>query len=167
MEKAFTVTKSALDTVRESRLAPGHRRIIRTARTAADINAAARSGLRPLVKAVRPSPEVRANVAVFQNPATGEIRVYCDVREWSFADDLVVRISYYEYHFPNPFAAYLIPSDIMPGEEVWLEDLIEDLVAVWGNQGWRPRLASAPAIWNGKDFDILFDPGRDAEHWIG
>lgn len=53
------------------------------------------------------------------------------------------------------------------GEEVWLEDLIEDLVAVWGNQGYHPRLPAAPAVWNGSDFYILFDSNRDAPHWIG
>jgi hypothetical protein len=60
-----------------------------------------------------------------------------------------------------------LPSDLAVGEEVWLEDLIEDLVAVWGNQGYHPRLATAPAVWNGSDFVIQFDPLRDAAHWIG
>lgn len=161
------MTKSALDTVQEPRHAPGRRRIVRTARTEEDINAAARSGLRPLVKPVRPHRDVECRVCVFQNPDTGEIYECNDVRAWNLAHDLVVHMTYYPYRFPRPFAAYLIPSDLLPGEEVWLDDLIEDVVAIWGNQGWRSRLASGPAIWNGQDFDILFDSERDAEHWIG
>ncbi len=53
------------------------------------------------------------------------------------------------------------------GEEVWLEDLIEDVVAVWGNQGYQPRLPACAAVWNGTGFDLLFDPQRDARRWIG
>ena len=41
------------------------------------------------------------------------------------------------------------------------------VVAVWGNQGYQPRLAEAPGIWNGTDFEIQFDPRRDAPQWIG
>lgn len=76
-------------------------------------------------------------------------------------------MAYYPYNFPNPFAAYLVPPDIAVGEQVWLEDLIEDVVAVWGNQGYRPRLDAAAAVWNGTEFEISFDPERDADHWIG
>lgn len=146
---------------------PGHRRIIRTARTVEDINVAARSGLRPLVKPVIPHPDVHFNMAVFQSQATGEIHSCSDVRAWSDDDDLVVHVAYYPYRFPNPFAAYLVPADIAPGEEVWLEDLIEDLVAVRGSQEGNPRLPAAPAIWNGEDFIVLFMPDNDAPHWLG
>lgn len=47
------------------------------------------------------------------------------------------------------------------------DNVIEDIVAAWGNQGYHPRLEAAPARWTGTDFKILFDPMRDAPHWIG
>jgi hypothetical protein len=149
---------------------PGTRRVIKTARTVESINAAARQGLRPLVKPVRPGKDIHYMVAVFQNAETGEIELSGDVREDSrgYKKGKVIDYTlYYPYHFPNPFAAYLVPADLAAGEEVWLEDLIDDIVAVFGNQGYQPRLESAPAIWTGDDFEILFDPRRDAEHWIG
>jgi len=64
---------------------------------------------------------------------------------------------YYPHHFPSPFAAYLIPRDIQPGETVWIEDLIEDIVKSIWNQGDAFRLESCEAVWNGVDFDIQFE----------
>ena len=146
---------------------PGNRRVVKTARTLEAINAAARKGFRPLVKAVRPSGLIHSQFAVFQDPKTGEIAVSGDFR-WPPQGVKVIDYNYfYPYHFENPFAAYLLPHDLVVGEEVWLEDLIEDVVAVWGNQGYQPRLAEAPAIWNGTDFEVQFDPRRDAPQWIG
>lgn len=147
---------------------PGSRRIVRTGRTIDDINAAARAGFQPLVQFLRPSPDVHFSVAIFQNHATGEIQeLSFDLREWPSDGKLVAGGAYYPYHFPSPFAAYLLPRDLVVGEEVWLDDLIEDLVAARGSNGFRPRLSAAPAVWNGRGFDILFDPVQDAECWIG
>jgi hypothetical protein len=120
-----------------------------------------------LVKAVRPSKQIHSRFAVFQDPKTGEIAVSGDFRRRPEGVEVIGYTYRYPYHFENPFAAYLLPHDLMAGEEVWLEDLIEDVVAVWGNQGYQPRLAEAPAIWNGTDFEIQFDPRRDAPQWIG
>ncbi len=131
------------------------------------INAAAKNGFRPLIKPVTPSEEIHTMVAVFQNSETGIIQLSHDYRSHPDGVQVLGFTHYYPYHFPNPFAAYLIPSDLAIGEFVWLEDLIEDLVAVWGNQGHHPRLPAGVAIWNGTDFEILFDPERDATHWIG
>jgi hypothetical protein len=155
----------------EPKDAPGNRRIIKTGRTLEIINQAAQQGYRPLVKPVQPSPDVHYQVAVFQDPENGTIAISADVRQryrGSIQGEMVMEyILYYPYHFPSPFAAYLVPQDLAIGEEVWLEDVIEDLVAVWGNQGYHPRLQAAPAIWNGADFVIQFDPQRDAQRWIG
>jgi hypothetical protein len=145
---------------------PGNRRIIKTARTVKEINEAARNGFYPLVKPVIPSPDVHQMVAVFQDSETGEIALSGD-RRMGYKGKVIDYMTYYPYHFPNPFAAYLIPKDLAIDECVWLEDLIEDLVADWGNQNNHPRLKSAPALWNGQDFEILFDPESDAQHWIG
>lgn len=151
----------------EPKDSPGNRRVIKTGRTVEEINAAARSGLRPLVKPVRPNKQIHDMVAVFQDPTTGEIELSGDCRHQPGGNKVIDYTLYYPYHFPNPFAAYLLPADLAVGEEVWLEDLIEDLVAVFGNQGYHPRLESAPAIWTGDDFEVLFDPRRDAEQWMG
>jgi hypothetical protein len=126
---------------------PRQLRVISTARTADAINEAAKQGLRPLVKPVVPGSDVKSMFAVYQHRKTGEIYVSGDVRghpgeEYELAVDYR---SYYPYSFAEPFAAYLIPDDLRAGEEVWLEDLIEDVVGVWGNQGYQPRLAAAEA----------------------
>jgi hypothetical protein len=148
---------------------PDGLRIINTARTLKKINAAATAGLWPLVKPVIPSPEVQEMVAVFQNKVTGEIKLSGDCRS-HFGDEyecVMDYTDYYPYHFPEPYAAYLIPTDLQEGERVWLDDVIEDIVAVFGNQGYRPRLDSCEAIWEQGNFRILFDPKKDAEVWIG
>jgi|GEM_PF-1786999 len=145
---------------------PGARRVIKTARTKDDINAAARAGFRPLVLEVKRNEQISTWVAVYQDPETGEITTTGDHR-YHPPGAPVVSVRYYPYHFASPYAAYLLPADLKPGEEVWLEDVIEDVVGVWGNQGHTYRLKSAPARWTGKKFDILFDPQRDAERWIG
>ena len=146
---------------------PGDRRVIKTARTAEEINAAAQKGFRPLVKLVQPGKDIHYMVGVFQDPETGEIEVSGDLRNAPRGEEVIGYTYYYPYHFPNPFAAYLVPPVIGDGVEVWLKGLIEDMVAVWGNQGFHPRLPAAPAVWNGTDFDVQFDPNRDAEEWTG
>ena len=146
---------------------PCERRVIKTGRTVDEIDSAARSGLKPLLKPVVAGPEIQSVVAVFQDATTGEIDLATDVRFGAHGTKVLDYMDYYPYQFPNPFAAYLVPADIAVGEEVWLEDLIEDRVAVWGNQGYRPRLDAAAAFWNGTDFEIAFDSERDADVWIG
>ncbi len=145
---------------------PGARRVIKTARTTDEINEAARNGLWPVVLPVERNNRITSWVAVYQNPETGEIQTSGDMR-WAPAGTRVVNVRYYPHHFRNPFAAYLVPKDLPPGEEVWLEDVIEDVVGIWGNQGHTYRLESAPARWDGTRFEILFDSERDAERWIG
>lgn len=140
--------------------------VIRTARTERAINAAVDEGFFPLIKAVEPNPDVHFMVGIDQDPVSGKIQLLGDVRDYGLNMVMAFR-NYYPYNFPNPFAAYLIPDDLSPGEAVWLEDLIEDIVAIWGNQGYQPRLACAPAIWNGENFEVLFDSTKDADVWIG
>jgi len=139
---------------------PGDRRVIRTGRTEESINAAARAGLRPLVRVVRPSDQIFSELSVYQNSETGAIGLVGpngSTRYLRPGDEPVIyRLPYYPYHFPNPFAAYLLPSDLTVGEEVWLEDLIQDVVA-YHDSNHQPRLAAAPARWNGEDFEIRYD----------
>ena len=144
--------------------------VIKTARTVHDINRAAKEGFRPLVKPVRPSESIHNMLAVFQNNRTGEISVSGDCRYQPNPSEYTQVIDYtyyYPYHFPNPFAAYLIPKDLKPDTRVWIDDVIEDIVSVFGNQGYHPRLTSGEAIWDGEDIDMVFNPERDAQVWIG
>ena len=131
-------------------------RVIQTARTEEDINEAARAGFFPLVKAISSKSEVRAIFAVYQNPQSGEITVAKNlrVRGLNPEDQVIGFTTYYPHHFPNPFAAYLVPADLAVGEVVILEDLIEDLVGGRTNQGVVYRLEWSEATWDGQDFII-------------
>jgi hypothetical protein len=61
----------------------------------------------------------------------------------------------YPYAWDLPFAAYLLPPDLEVGEEVILDDLIEDRPGTVWNQGDTYRLDRARARWTGADFEIL------------
>jgi hypothetical protein len=148
---------------------PCNLRVVKTARTEKAINSAAKEGFRPLVKAVKPDPEIGNTLTVYQHRESGEIKVVGDCRyhpEEGY-ERVLPYIHYYTYHFPQPYAAYLVPPDLEEGEHVWLDDIIEDIIAVYGNQGYRPRLEAGEAVWTKGDFKILFDPEKDAEVWIG
>jgi hypothetical protein len=148
---------------------PNNLRVIATARTVSSINAAAREGFRPLVKAVNPSPDIHNMVAVYQHRETGEIKLSGDFR-FRMGEEyerVLPFKTYYPYSFPQPFAAYLVPPDLAEGERVWLQDVIEDIVAVFGNQGWRPRLECCEAVWVNGEFQIQFNPQKDATRLIG
>ena len=152
---------------------PDGLRVIKTARDIDAINEAVESGYQPLMKKVEPSKEIRSKYAIFKNKKTGEIILLGDLRddfrrvdfpykrayemEGISLTDFKVLIDwtyYYPYSFKSPFAAYLVPNDIKVGEEVYLEDLIEDHIGKSHSQGNNYRLESCVAIWNGKDFDI-------------
>lgn len=143
---------------------PEGTRIIKTGRTEEEINEGIRQGFRALVIQIIPSPRLKTKRAVFQNKETGEIEISADFRseynkeEWTKIKDWVF---YYPYHWPEPFAAYLLPPDLEVGDTVWLEDLIEDEVGTVWNQGDTNRLPSCLAVWNGEEFDLLFDRNKD------
>lgn len=144
-------------------------RVIRTARNVEEINQAAAMGLFPLVKPVLPSDRIAAKYCVDQDVKTGRIEVSSDFRKGAPRGDYVRVIDYtfyYPYQFESPFAAYLVPPDLEVGERVFLEDLIEDLVGASSNQGNASRLQGCVAIWNGKEFEIQYDPEADVIHFI-
>jgi len=76
-------------------------------------------------------------------------------------------IHYYPNPFSNPYAAYLIPSDIQIGERVFLEDLIEDYIGARWNQGDTYRLPCCEAIWDGKDLKIQYDAEKNRRDFMG
>jgi len=148
-------------------------RVIQTGRTLESINESAKKGFKPLVKQVVPNPSIHSKFAVLQHRQTGEIEIIGDFRMTYRMDnideyEMVINWqSYYPHKFPNPYAAYLLPQNLKVGERVFLEDLIEDLVEARWNQGDTYRLRSAEAIWNGKDFEIQFNPKEDMHIRIG
>jgi hypothetical protein len=133
-------------------------RRIATARTKKQLTEALRQGLRPLVLPIVPNPELRTKFRVLQNRATGEVVSVGDYRagphgpEW---EEVIPWTYRYPYSWPLPYAAYLLPPDLAVGEEVLLEDLIEDLVGASWNQGDRYRLESCRARWTGTGFELL------------
>ena len=144
-------------------------RVIRTARSLSAINRAAREGFRPLVKRREPSDEIQEIYSVWQHPETGEVAMAYDMRENGpdGYEPVLSWDSYYPQAFHLPFAAYLLPSDLVAGEHVFLADIIEDIVSARWNQGANYRLKSCEAIWNGTDFEIDFDPEMDAAIYVG
>ena len=145
-------------------------RVIKTARDKEAINRAAKQGYYPLIKKVECSDEIKSKYAVIQNKETGEIEVIGDYRSGYGGDgyDVVIDFTfYYPHHFKSPFAAYLIPEDLKAGERVYLEDLIQDYIGGSWNQGDTYRLDGCEAIWNGKDFDIQYDPAVNRSDFIG
>lgn len=123
--------------------------IVHTARTVHAINAAAKEGYWPLLRAVEPSRRIRQKLLVSQN-SDGSIDVAGDFR----AQPGAAAYWYNPYHSPLPFAAYLIPPDLRPGVQVYLSDLIEDLEGESWNQGDKYRRRSAYAVWDGTDLII-------------
>lgn len=59
----------------------------------------------------------------------------------------------------SPIAAYMIPDDISVGENVFVEDVIEDYVGSSWNQGDTQRLKSCQATWDGHRL-VLEVPSR-------
>lgn len=141
-------------------------RVIKTGRSLEEINQAAKNGYRPLVKKVEPSKDILSKFTVFQHKETGEIVPITDGRvvlHYSRKEEyqkVIEKTFYYPYNFKSPFAAYLVPSDIKEGEEVYLEDLIEDYIGFRWNQGVSKRLKSCEAKWNGEDFEVLYSRAR-------
>jgi hypothetical protein len=138
-------------------------RVIKTARDKNSINRAAKNGLKPLIKRVEPFDKIRSKYSIVQNKKTGEIEIVGDYRGGIHSDNngefitVIDWTFYYPHSFKSPFAAYLIPKDIVIGERVFIEDLIEDYIGARWNQGDTYRLESCEAIWNGTDLEIQYD----------
>jgi len=144
--------------------------VIKTARTEKAINQAAKAGFLPQVKPVKPSKRIHSKFCVWQEVTTGEIVVVGDFRagppnaNWKKVIDWT---DYYPHVFPEPFAAYLIPRDLKPGQRVFVEDVIDDFVEAEWNQGDVFRLESCEAVWTGEDLRIKRPRGRDRVEMVG
>ncbi len=116
-------------------------RVIYTARSEDSINEAAAKGFWPLIKVVTKNPKIYSKVNVYQNSITGAIKAHGDFRAPKWAEEFELNdedfdvsnkktesdwkevtgwIYYYPHHFANPYAAYLIPKDIIIGERVFV-----------------------------------------------
>jgi hypothetical protein len=153
-------------------------RVIHTARNLEAINRAVDEGFLPLVKELKASHRLYSTYCVFRNRKTNKVET-ADAEEgyvqygehYSYNSDewdmVISYAKYYPYKFPSPFAAYLIPPDIIVGERVTIEDLIEDY---YGGSFWSQnvRLETLEAIWNGSDLEIQYDPDVDGVcTWVG
>ena len=148
-------------------------RAIKTARDITSINNAIKEGFTAIIRKVEPSDRIRSKYSVIKNISTGAIETITDYRNGlSHESDgkyiTVIDWTYYYPHiFQSPFAAYLIPQDIIIGERVFLEDLIEDYIGATWNQGDTFRLSGCEAIWNGSDLEIKYDPKIYRSDFIG
>jgi hypothetical protein len=145
-------------------------RKIRTARSLRSINSAVLQGFLPLLRQVVPSGEISHRYCLMRNTRTGAVVDHVDPRDTMYDSpswEVVLEDRYYPYYFKSPFAAYLIPKDMEPGEEVLLLDLIEDYVGLVDPGGNTHRLASCRAVWNGSDLEIRYDPDQDMAHAVG
>lgn len=132
-------------------------RTIKTARSIARMNKAAAEGFRPLVLPVEPDYGLTIEFTVLQNRKTGVVSLdngpphNGKVIEFSADEAHVYSGSYYPYHRRLPFAAYLLPADLALGEQVMLDDVIEDKIS--GTYNGHPyRLNQCKALWDGEQF---------------
>jgi hypothetical protein len=148
---------------------------IETGRREDEINDAISIGFTPIFREVAPSPNLNKQFRILQNrnsneifvdndggdPRTGEKK---DIHNEDLWQVIVPWQEYYPHHFRNPYAAYLIPPGLKPGQKVILKDVIEDYYA--GEQhikggGLTNRCAALGAVWNGKDLEIEYHRYRD------
>ena len=132
-------------------------RVIRTLRTLEEINNFSKGDSILVFRKIQPSLDIKSKFCLVRNFSNNEFEVICDRRsvndemheviiDWSF---------FYPHNWDMPFAAYLIPHDIVLNEHVFIEDLIEDIVGPSWNQGDVYRLDCSEAVWNGKDLVLI------------
>lgn len=143
-------------------------RTIKTAWTEDEMNKAVDDGFNlHFVDYIPNYMKIHSKLLVFQNKETGKIRYGCDLRihpglygKDKGEETYKLYSFYYPYKTTLPFAAYLLPPDIKKGEYVYLEGLIEDLIAGKWNQGDVLALYSCIAKWNGKKFIYDYNPKK-------
>ncbi len=134
-------------------------RVIRTIRGETAINAAKEMGLKLIELRAEVSDEFKIKYKKVKDKLTGKIITLGDFRE-----DHYFRKSRYKTivdwtsrnpsKFFSPFAAYIVPKDLKPGERVLINDVITNHVSGRWNQGDVYRLSKSEAIWTGRYFNI-------------
>jgi hypothetical protein len=142
---------------------------IETGRTEDEINEAIGNGFTPVFRDVTPCSELNKRFRILQNRSNKEIfvdegypnrgwkRKIEDTELWEV---IVPWREYYPHHFDSPYATYLIPPRLKPGQKVILKDVIEDYYS--GEQyikgeGLTNRCAALGAVWNGQDLEIEYN----------
>jgi len=133
---------------------------IRTVRDLSQIDELSMAGARLIIKPVILSPEIKQKAEVWRNRRTGSLLLNNDYRRDMRGEgkDWELVIPWFFYR-PSPpqgaIAAYMIPLGLMPGDRVYIEDLIEDIPTnVNEAQQDADRLKSAFATWTGTDFTL-------------
>lgn len=138
-----------------------------TVSNVSDLDEAHRSGAICIVKRLNENPQLRTHGLLLQSRKSGEFlevparevyqqygrgkKIY-DEGEWALIQEIE------GYARPcqrsSGWAAYIVPADASIGEQFYIPDLIEDLVAA---SFWYTVYAAetAEAIWNGVDLEIL------------
>jgi len=75
-----------------------------------------------------------------------------DLQKWQEVSDWFWTVP----DLPFPLGAYLIPPDLAEDEEVFVEDVLEDIFDEFWNQGNADRRAQSRATWTGGD--LVFPP---------
>jgi hypothetical protein len=146
-------------------------REITTLRGQSQIDEAISQGSRLIYRQVEPFPIIIGKYCVLRDKVTGkEFKIYDFRDERGFSDEFeMVKEWTYQYRknkFPKE-AAYVIPDDIEEGEQVHIQDLIENFLGYQHNQGDSERLKSCMAVWKDNDLHILYDPKKDCIMAVG
>ncbi len=137
-------------------------RIIETVRGKEKIEIALKNGFRLINRNVEPFSDVTGKYCFVKNKKTGrKIKLYDFRDERAFSDEYEIvqdwTYQYFNYSFPDE-AAYVIPDNIKEDEIVFVEDLIENFLGYYHNQGDSERLKGCKAIWKNNDLQILYIP---------
>lgn len=137
------------------------RRTLRTARTLDEMNFAVANGFKLVFRRTASGEGVHLQLAVFRHVETGQILMTDDARfrpgSWDGSNAYESVLDYFQYQPPGPalpVAAYVIPPDLPAGEEVFLEDAIEDLICQMP-QDTAERMSGWWAVWDGEDLKFL------------
>ncbi len=136
--------------------------IVRTARDLDEINTAAKSGYLIVIQKAETNPPFGRTLNIYRNTKSGlysqePLTLDNAPEKW---ETVLGPWEYFPPRFKIPFAAYLVPTDLPVGTQVWLEDVIEDFHQNPYQEG-EPRLTQTQATWNGKNFDIPNPANQD------
>lgn len=138
-----------------------HLRKIETARTLDTINAGIAAGFRAILETVVPNPQISHRFCLLRHRVTGQLVKVSDLRaQYRYNqeyEEILPWTRYYPYSFPSPYAAYLLPPEVKPGETVYLNDIIADY-ALSQPQGHTSRLMAGVAVWDGEKMVVDTKP---------
>ena len=151
----------------------GHR-VIQTERDIAKINEHAKNGFLPVCVRITPDVKCCPLYCLLQHKITNEYVVIKDNEPFPSMPNfnetyktVIEWTTYYPIKYKIPFAAYLAPPDLAIGEQVLLEDVIEDYLGVDRETGVTQRVRSCRARWNGREFLIDYQPEAFGAQYIG